>query len=113
MIVNYTTTIGDSGSLRMVLLNDGEPLDLTPATEITLVLRRLRSSSSLQVDLLGSVTDAEAGEITHTWEEGEPDRAGVYSAQIRVEFPSGTVLVPNQRDGGQLWYRFEFLPALV
>jgi hypothetical protein len=111
-VIQHTTTIGSSSPIEIAVSDDDGPIDLTGATAIELRLQRAADRAVIVVDLAGSVSDAAAGEITHTWAD-EVTEPGVYAAQLRIVLAGGAVVhVPDERIGGQIGWRFEFLPAV-
>jgi hypothetical protein len=74
-------------------LGEEEAVDLTNVTEVRIIIK----SSAEALVLEGvDVENAEAGEISYSWEDGDTDIAGTYQVEAEVEWPEGVQTFPNE-----------------
>lgn len=73
----------------------GYPFDLTSCT--ARFLMRLRGSTgALKVDQPATIEDADDGLVRYTWQAGNTDTVGMYSAEIEITTPSGKRTFPSE-----------------
>lgn len=75
-------------ALRLTLLDDELPVDLTNAGTARLLMSNL---AGIKVDQPVTVLDqtASTGQVEYTWQDGDTDTVGTYNAEIEVTWPGG------------------------
>lgn len=79
--------------LETVLLDgDGQPLDLTNATSVTLRMRLCAHPRTLKLaNATAGFTASATGEVWYQWVAGDTDTVGKYDIQWTVTYPGGGV----------------------
>lgn len=81
--------VDDIGTrLIMTVIDDGEIVDISTATDIDVILKKPDTSSDINPGLF--YTDGTDGKIKYTSVSGDFDQAGTYKIQGVVTLPSGT-----------------------
>lgn len=84
-------------SLRIKLLEDGDPFNLTGYTvDISI---KLANSDSLTVDSSTTVEAETRGIVTYSWSSGETDTAGTYKIELVASDGSDEITFPNDGTG--------------
>ena len=75
-------------AIRATLIGpDGVPVDLSSATRVRWLMADGRRETVM--DREAEVTDAAAGRVLVTFEPGDTDRAGLFVAEIEVQWSDG------------------------
>lgn len=76
------------------LQQNGTPIDLTTATEVTFAMRD-RSTRVLKVDAAASIISAAAGTVSYQWVAADVDTEGIYDAEWQIAWLAGKQTIPS------------------
>lgn len=80
-----------SPALRVRLLDDATPVDLTNAVSVTLLMRSRRTGLKVSAPMtVADQTDTDTlGVVTYQWQTGDTDTPGDFQTEIQVTWPLG------------------------
>lgn len=90
-----TIKTGDTKpSMRVKLMEDGEPFNLTDYTVNISI--KLANSDSLTVDSSASIEADTRGIVEYSWDDGETDTAGTYLVEVIASDGTDEITFPNK-----------------
>lgn len=75
---------------------DGDALDLTTATAVTLIIKNKASGTITQTGKAATVVTAASGVISYTADATDFPAAGTYVADVKVSYGSGVEILYGQ-----------------
>lgn len=90
-VPNFEIKRGDTAPQLTATLKDraGAAVDLTDATAVLFVMRRVAALTNSEPAISGAMTFQPDGTVTYLWAPGDTDHAGMYLAEFVVTWTSG------------------------